>query len=515
MRFEPYRNQNTPDLSDPQAMATFRQALAAVKDQLGQDYPLVIDGKPLMKPDVLTSLSPSNTAVVVGRSAKAEGPEIEKAMDAAQAAYATWSRLGMETRSRHVMRLAAAMRRRMYELAAWHVYEVGKNFEEALGDVAEAIDFCEYYARSVQDYAGPLTTHSRPDEDNVSYYRPVGVGVVIPPWNFPLAILTGMTAGPVVVGNTVIIKPAPSTPVIGYKFMECVAEAGFPAGVINLLTGEDADLGDALVDHPKTRFINFTGSVATGVRIHERAAKLQPGQNFLKRVTLEMGGKDALIVDASADLDLALDVAVGGGFGFQGQKCSAPSRLIVVDDVYREFVDRFVAAAGELTLGAADENPDLAAVINEKQYRKILGYIERGKGEGKLALGGGTGPDHGYYIAPTIFVDVPPSTSIAQEEIFGPVAAVIRAKDFEEALDIANGTIYGLTGGVISRDAAHLRRARDAFDVGNLYLNRKITGALVGVQPFGGFKMSGNNVKAGGPDYLRNFVEMKSIAERL
>jgi 1-pyrroline-5-carboxylate dehydrogenase len=420
----------------------------------------------------------------------------------------------MAHRARALVKLAAVLRRRRDELAAWEVFEAGKNYLEAVADVAEAIDFCEYYARQALELEGPLATYDFPGEENTSHLRALGVGVVIPPWNFLLAILVGTTVGPVVVGNTVIVKPSPSTPIIAQKFMECVAEAGFPAGVINLLTGEDVDLGDALVDHPRTRFINFTGSVATGLRINERAAKVHPGQNWLKRVFAEMGGKDALIVDETADLDLAADAAVAGAFGFQGQKCSAMSRLIVVEAVFDQMLEKFLERARRLRVGPAEENADVAAVINQKQFDKILAYIETGKQEARLVLGGGRAEGPGYYIQPTVFAGVPQSATIACEEIFGPVVSVMRARDFDHALEIGNATMYGLTGGLCSRERLRIERAREEFEVGNLYINRKITGALVGVQPFGGFKMSGTNAKAGGPDYLRGFMEMKTVTER-
>jgi len=429
-------------------------------------------------------------------------------------AFESWSRLPMAHRARTLVKLAAVLRRRREELAAWEVFEAGKNYLEAVADVAEAIDFCEYYARQSLKLAGPLPTYDVPGEENTSHLRALGVGVVIPPWNFLLAILVGTAVGPVVVGNTVILKPSPSTPIIAQKFMECVDEAGFPPGVINLLTGEDADLGDALVDHPRTRFINFTGSVATGMRINERAAKVHAGQNWLKRVFTEMGGKDALIVDETADLDLAVNAAVASGFGFQGQKCSAMSRLIVVEAVYDVVLEKFLERARALRLGPAEQNADVAAVINRKQYDKILAYIETGKLEARLVLGGGPGEGKGYFIQPTVFADVPQSATIACEEIFGPVVSVMKARDFDHAIELANATMYGLTGGLCSRDRMRIERAREAFDVGNLYVNRKITGALVGVQPFGGFKMSGTNAKAGGPDYLRGFMEMKTVTER-
>jgi 1-pyrroline-5-carboxylate dehydrogenase len=513
--FEAYKTEPYSDFSQPEVVSAYKHALEKVRAQLGQDYPLIIGGERVTTDHgFLTSVNPCNTEEVVGRSAKAKRKEVEKAMNAAWKAYESWSRLDMEHRARALMKLAAVMRRRKFELAAWETLEASKNYAEAEADVAEAIDFCEYYARQALKLIGPLETHDYPGEENSSSLIPIGVGVVIPPWNFLLAILVGTAVGPVVVGNTVIIKPSPDTPIIAQKFMECVAEAGFPPGVINLVTGADADIGDLLVDHPRTRFINFTGSLETGLRIHERAAKLQPGQKWLKKVYAELGGKDALIVDETADLEMAAEAAVASAFSFQGQKCSALSRLIVADEVYDALLERVVARTEKLTLGPAEENSDVGAVINQKAVDKIVGYIENGKTEARLVLGGGRGDEVGYFIEPTVFADVPQSASIACEEIFGPVLSVMKARDFDHALEIANATVYGLTGGVISKDRARLERARRDFHVGNLYLNRKITGALVGVQPFGGFNLSGTNAKAGGPDYLRLFMEMKTVSER-
>ncbi|MDZ7703855.1 MAG: L-glutamate gamma-semialdehyde dehydrogenase [Trueperaceae bacterium] len=512
--FEPYRNEPYLDYSQPEALALYQAALHQVKSELGHDYPLVIGGETIDTGDYLTSLNPSKSDEVVGRSAKAQPKEIDRAMDAAWDAYRSWSRVPMAQRARTLMKLAVVMKRRKLELCAWETFEAGKNYLEADADVSEAIDFVEYYARQSLGLADPLKTYDYPGEENTSFLQPIGVGVVIPPWNFLLAIMVGTAVGPVVVGNTVIVKPSPDTVIIAQKFMECVQEAGFPPGVINLVTGADADIGDYLVDHARTRFINFTGSMQTGMRIHERAAKVQPGQKWLKKTFLEMGGKDALIVDETADLDLAAQAAVASGFGFQGQKCSAMSRLIVVEEVYDELLERFVAGTNKLEMGPADQNPDLAAVINQRAVDKIMRYIDQGKVEARLVAGGERGDPSGYFIQPTIFADVPQSATIACEEIFGPVVAVMKAKDFDHALQIANSTMFGLTGGVISKDRSRLERAREEFDVGNLYLNRKITGALVGVQPFGGFFLSGTNAKAGGPDYLRLFMEMKTVTER-
>ena len=514
--FEAYKNEPyssyTPD--QPEAIAAYKEALESVRSQLGQDYAFYIGGEAVHTDDYLTSLNPSDLDVVVGRTSKATKKHVEKAMNAAWAAYEDWSDWSMEARARTLIKLAAVMRRRKLELSAWMTFEAGKNYVEAEADVAEGIDFCEYYAREALKLDGPLHQFDYQGEENSSFLMPIGAGVVIPPWNFPFAILAGMAVGPVVVGNTVVIKPSPSTPIIAQKFMECVHEAGFPGGVINLLVGDDDVLGDALVDHTRTRFINFTGSLNTGMRINERAAKVQPGQKWFKKVFAELGGKDALIIDETADTEFAAEAAVASGFGFQGQKCSAMSRLIVVEDVYDEVLEKVKHKVAALTVGPAEENPNVAAVINEAAVEKVEHYLELGKVEAKLVAGGERAEGNGYFIQPTVFADVPQAATIACEEIFGPVIAVMKAKDFDHALQIANSTVYGLTGGVISKDRSRLEKARKEFSVGNLYLNRKITGALVGVQPFGGFNLSGMNAKAGGPDYLRLFMEMKTVAER-
>jgi 1-pyrroline-5-carboxylate dehydrogenase len=340
--------------------------------------------------------------------------------------------------------------------------------------------------------------------------------VVISPWNFPLAILVGMTMGPVAAGNTVVLKPSSQTPMVAAAFMEAVAAAGIASGVINFLPGTGGEVGDYLVDHPRCRFINFTGSKEVGLRIGVRAAAIHPGQPWLKRVCLEMGGKDAMVVDETADLEAATLAVVQSAFGFQGQKCSAASRLIVIEEIYDILLERLAAATKALQVGPAEENFPVAAVISEEQHRKILTEIDKGKTEAKLVVGGkALDLDGGYFIEPTIFTEVPPDSRLGQYEIFGPVLSVIRARDFDDAVRIFNGTEYGLTGGLFSRNSERIERARCEFDVGNLYINRGITGARVGVQPFGGFKMSGTNAKAGGPDYVRLFLEMKTVAEKI
>jgi 1-pyrroline-5-carboxylate dehydrogenase len=512
--FEPYAPTPYSDFSDPAALERYRSALAAVQGRLGASYPLTIGGAAVDTGNYLDSYDPGDSERLVGRSAKAGPTEIDRAMDAAWTAFADWSTWSAEARARAVMALVGVMRSRAWELAAWMTYEAGKNYREAEADVAEAIDFSDYYAREALRLDGPLPTYPYAGEENVTTLHPMGAGVVIPPWNFPLAILVGSAVAPVAAGNTVVIKPSPNTPIIAQQFMECVAAAGFPPGVFNLLTGDDAVLGDALVDHPRTRFINFTGSVVTGLRINERAAKVQPGQRFIKRVFLELGGKDGLIVDETFDLDEAAKLAVASGFGFQGQKCSAMSRLIVTATAYDGLLERFVERANALSIGHAERNADVNAVINAAAVAKIEHYQAMGREEGRLALGGGRAEGPGHYFQPTVFADVPPSSAVACEEIFGPVVSVMRARDFDHAIELANGTMFGLTGGLLSRSRERLERARREIQVGNLYLNRTITGALVGVQPFGGFKLSGTNSKGGGPDYLRLFVEAKTVTER-
>ncbi|MDF1522668.1 MAG: L-glutamate gamma-semialdehyde dehydrogenase, partial [Trueperaceae bacterium] len=495
----------------------YRAALAEVEGRLGRTWPLVLGGERIKTATTIASVDPCRPDRVVGHAAAAGASEVDRAYAAAEAAFPVWSGWSAAERARALYRLAAVMRRRKLELCAWETFEAGKNFREADADVAEAMDFVEYYARSALRLEEPLVTHPWPGEQNVTTLEPIGVGLVIPPWNFLLAILVGSSMGPVAAGNTVVLKPSPQTPVIAGVFMECIDEAGWPAGVVNLITGADADIGDRLVDDPRARFINFTGSVATGLRIHQRAAAVQPGQRHLKKTFMELGGKDAMIVDETADLDVAVTAAVQGGFGFNGQKCSAMSRLILVDEVHDEVLERFVAAAGRLRVGRAVDDADVTAVISERQFDKVVGYARLGAEEGRVVLGGGPAadrPDGGWYVAPTIVADVAPHARLAQEEVFGPVVAVIRARDFDHALRIANDTDFGLTGGLVSRSRARLEQARREFKVGNLYFNRKITGALVGVQPFGGFKLSGTNSKGGGPDYLRLFVEARTVTER-
>ena len=414
-----------------------------------------------------------------------------------------------------LLKTAALMRAKQHVFSATMVYEAGKTWPEAYADTAEAIDFIEYYAREAMRLAGPHPLPRLAGEDNELMYMPMGVGIVIPPWNFPLAITTGMTAAALVTGNTVLLKPASLTPVVAARMVEAFTEAGLPPGVLNFVPGSGAEIGDFLVAHPRTRFISFTGSREVGTHIYALASTVQQEQRWLKRVVAEMGGKDAIIVDDSADLDAAASGITVSAYGFQGQKCSAASRAIVLEPVYQQVLGLVAEKTEALRLGPAeDPSSQVAAVIDQSQYDKVLSYVSVGHQEGRLVVGGEPNGQDGWYIQPTVFADVPETGRLAQEEIFGPLLSVVRARDYTHALAIANGTEYGLTGGVYSRNRRHLEQARAEFQVGNLYFNRKITGAMVGAQPFGGFDMSGTDSKAGGPDYLQLFLQAKVVVER-
>jgi 1-pyrroline-5-carboxylate dehydrogenase len=439
-----------------------------------------------------------------------------RAIENANQTFQSWRKVPAEQRAAYLFKAADEMRRRKLELSAWLVYEVSKSWAEADGDIAEAIDFCEFYGREMLRLAGPQPVVQLPGEQDEMHYIPLGTGVAIPPWNFPGAIMVGLVVAPVVAGNTVVLKPASTSPIIAAKFIEVLEAVGLPPGVVNFLPGPGGSVGDALVDHPKTRFIAFTGSKEIGLRIFERASRLQPGQRWLKRTVLEMGGKDTIVVDETADLDTAADGIVASAFGFQGQKCSACSRVVAVEPVYDQLLAKVVERTRRLVVGDPTERGTfMGAVIDQKSRDKIRQYIEIGKQEGRVVHGGEVQGDGGFFVQPTIVADVAPEAKLSQEEIFGPVLAFIKAGDYDEALDVANNTEYGLTGGVYSRDRERLARARDDFHVGNLYLNRKITGAMVGAHPFGGFNMSGTDSKTGGKDYLLLFLQGKSIAEKV
>lgn len=516
MAIPEYRNEPLTNFALPENRAAQQQALEQVTAQLGQRYPLVIGGEPVWTEKMIESRSPSDPDLLVGSSASAGVAEAERALVAADKAFPAWRRTAPEARARVLQRAAAIVRRRRFEFNAWLVQEVGKPWAEADADVAEAIDFMEYYARQMLKLAGPQPVAAYPGEENEFSYIPLGVGVVHPPFNFPLAILVGMTTAAIVAGNTVVVKPSAHAPVVAYKFYEVLKEAGLPDGVVNYLPGDPVEIGDILTTHPLVRFINFTGSAAVGAMLYEKASKVQPGQKFLRRVVAEMGGKDAIVVAADADLDAAAEGIVTSAFGFSGQKCSACSRVIAEESIYDALLEKVVERTKALKLGpATDPETQMGPVIILGARERILQYVEIGKSEGRLLLGGKPVEGvPGFMLEPTIIADVDPNSRLAQEEIFGPVLAFMKARDFAEAIEIANNTQYGLTGGVYSRSRENLEYARREFMVGNLYFNRKITGALVGVQPFGGFNMSGTDSKAGGPDYLLLFMQGKSVTER-
>jgi 1-pyrroline-5-carboxylate dehydrogenase len=516
MELPEFRNEPFTDFSKPENAAAMERALAEVKGQFAKTYPLIIGGEKITTDKTIDSINPANPSQVVGRVASATVELANRAIDVAHEAFHSWRKVPAPQRAEYLFKAAAELRRRKLELSAWMVYEVSKSWVEADGDIAESIDFCEYYGREMLRLAGPQKLHPLPGEDDQLQYVPLGAGVAIPPWNFPGAIMIGLVVAPVVAGNTVVLKPASTSPIIAAKFMEVLETVGLPPGVVNFLPGPGGSVGDALVDHPKTRFIAFTGSKEVGLRIFERAAKVHPGQRWLKRTVLEMGGKDTIVVDETADLDAAAEGVVASAFGFQGQKCSACSRVVAVEPIYDQLLEKVVERARKLSVGdPAEHGTFMGAVIDNKSRDKIKEYIEIGKQEGRLLFGGEVQEQGGYFVPPTIVADVAPDSRLSQEEIFGPVLAAIKARNYDEALEIANNTEYGLTGGVYSQDQQRLARAREDFHVGNLYLNRKITGAMVGAHPFGGFNMSGTDSKTGGPDYLLLFLQGKSIAQKV
>jgi 1-pyrroline-5-carboxylate dehydrogenase len=515
--FAPFVNEPFLNFADADVRYPMLEALAGVRARLGREYDLVIGGKRIKTEAKIVSFNPARPAEVVGIHQRADERHVGPAMQAAQAAFATWSRTPAAERAALLTRTAGLVRARKLELCAWLVYEVGKNWAEADADVGETIDFLEFYAREALRLDAATTPIQLPGERNQLRYIPLGVGAVIPPWNFPLAIMAGMTSAAIVCGNTVILKPSGDAPTIAAIFFSLLEEAGLPAGVVNFCPGAGAKFGSALVAHPQTRFIAFTGSKAVGLEIHESAARTQPGQHFIKRTILEMGGKDSILVEPDCDLDAAVEGVVASAFGFNGQKCSACSRAIVAAEIYDPFCEKLSARVAAIRQGDPAENFYAGPVINQSAYKQILDYIEVGKSEGRLIAGGHRveTPEGGFYIAPTVIADVAPTARISLEEIFGPVLAVIKSTSFDDALAIANNTEYGLTGALYSTSSAKLDRAREEFHVGNLYFNRKCTGAMVGAHPFGGFNMSGTDSKAGGPDYLLLFTQAKSIAEKL
>ena len=517
MKLPDFRNEPLSDFKgNPKQFRAMQEAVEGVRKELGQEYDLVIGGQRIKTQEKFSSYNPAQQDEVVGVFSKGNAELAERAILNADETFRTWSRSPAEARVELLLAAAKILRNRKFYYAAWMVFEVGKSWAEADADVAESIDFCEYYCREMLRLANPQPLTPVPGEKNFLRYIPLGVGVVIPPWNFPLAIMAGMTGASIVAGNTVVLKPSSDSPTIAYKFIEILEQAGMPPGVVNFVPGPGGAVGNVLVSHPRTRFIAFTGSKEVGLGINELAARHVPGQIWVKRVVVEMGGKDSIIVDSETDLDAAAEGVTASAFGFQGQKCSACSRAIVVESVYETFLQKLKVCVEKIKVGPPDDpTTHMGPVINAAARKSILEYIATGKEEGRVITGGGESSGPGHFIQPTVIADVSPKSRIAQEEIFGPVLAVIKAKNFDEALEIANNTEFGLTGAVYTKDRLKLEKAMNEFHAGNLYLNRKCTGAMVGAHPFGGFNMSGTDSKAGGPDYLLLFTQAKTIAEKV
>jgi 1-pyrroline-5-carboxylate dehydrogenase len=511
-----FRNEPLTDFSDLKNREAMQRALAAIRARFGKTHPLVLGGERIACAGTFVSTNPSNPSEVVGHFAKATEAEAQKAIDAALAAFPAWAHLPAEERGTVLLRAARILREKKHLMSALMVLEAGKSWVEADADTAEAIDFMDFYGREAMRYGGPQPLTALPGEMNELAYIPIGVIAVIPPWNFPCAILTGMTTAAMAAGNTVVLKPASDTPMIGQLVFEILEEAGTPPGVVNFLTGPGRIAGDFLVRHKDVRAIAFTGSMEVGLEINRKAAEMARGQIWVKRTILEMGGKDCMVIDETADLAAAARDIVASAFGYQGQKCSAGSRAIIVDKVYDEVLAKSVALTKELVIGPTDvfENK-IGPVISASAEKTIMRYIEIGSREGRILAGGSKAPGAGFFIQPTLVADVDRNAVVAQEEIFGPVVAFIRAKDWKDAIDAANGTIYGLTGAFCSNVRERIAYAKRHFHVGNLYFNRKCTGALVGAHPFGGFNMSGTDSKAGGRDYLALFSQAKLWSEKL
>ncbi|KOP70457.1 1-pyrroline-5-carboxylate dehydrogenase [Bacillus sp. FJAT-21351] len=511
-----YKHEPFTDFTLEENKKEFSKALETVQAELGKDYPLVIGEELITTDEKIVSINPANKVEIIGRVSKTNQELAEKAMQTALSTFNKWKKEDPEARANILFRAADIIRRRKHEFSGYLVKEAGKPWNEADADTAEAIDFLEFYARQMLQLKDGVPVQSREGEENKFNYIPLGVGIIISPFNFPLAIMAGTAAAAIVTGNTILLKPADATPVVAAKFVEVMEEAGLPKGVLNFIPGVTPEIGDYLVEHPKTRFVSFTGSREVGCRIYEKASKVQPGQKWLKRVIAEMGGKDTVVVDKDADLDLAASSIVYSAFGFSGQKCSAGSRAVVHQDVYDIVLEKAVALTKTLKVGnPEDVSTYMGPVSHEASYNKVLSYIEIGKEEGRLMTGGEADDSKGYFIQPTIFADVDEKARLMQEEIFGPVVAFCKARDFDHMMEIANNTDYALTGALLSNTPDHIERAKEEFHVGNLYFNRGCTGAIVGYHPFGGFNMSGTDSKAGGPDYLILHMQAKTTSTAL
>jgi 1-pyrroline-5-carboxylate dehydrogenase len=513
----PFQNEPFLDFADPAEVERMRQAVAAVGRALGRSYPLRIGGERVETPSTFVSRSPENPDEVVGVLAKATPDDVERAIAAAARAFPAWSRVPAWDRAALLLRAGHILRTRRREMLGWLAYEVGKNWSQGDGEVAEAIDHFEWNARAILEWDRGKPIQPLWSEFNEYRYIPLGVGVVISPWNFPTTLPLGMVVAAIAAGNTVVLKPAEDASVIAHKLLDVLEEAGLPAGVVNLVTGAGSEIGTALVTDPRVRFVAFVGSKEVGVRIHREASGLQPGQTTLRRVMTEMGGKNATVVAADADFDWAVSEVAQAAFGYQGQKCSATSRVIVEAPLYERFVEALAAKAEALAraAGPATENAPFGPVINEAAVRKILSYVARAPEEGRAVVPGGRMERPGFYVQPAVVADVAPTARLFREEIFGPVVSVTPCRTFEEGIDLANDSDYALTGSVFARDPARLAYARERFYVGNLYLNRSSTGAMAGVHPFGGYRGSGTGPKVGGPDYLGFYLQAQTITEKV
>jgi 1-pyrroline-5-carboxylate dehydrogenase len=511
-----FTNEPFIDFSKPENRKAMEAALKKVASEFGKEYPSWLNGQRVTTAEKRMSTNPSRPMEIIGIFQHASADMAKQAVEAAGKYFDTWKKVPAQERAKYIFRAAHLIRERKFDLAALVCYEVGKTWPEADAEIAETIDFLEFYGREMLRLAEPQKLTPMRGERNYLVYIPLGVGVIIPPWNFPCAIMAGLVAASLVTGNTVVLKPASDSPTIAAKFVDILYEAGIPKEAVNFISGAGGAVGDALVTHPKTRYIGFTGSKEVGLRISELAGKAMPGQIWIKRTVLEMGGKDGIVVDEEADIDSAVEGTVQAAFGYQGQKCSACSRVIVSEKIYDTFVQKLVDRTKKISIGPSDDpNNYMGPVVSASAMKTILDYIEIGKREGKLLTGGKRAAGDGYFIEPTIIADVDPKARLAQEEVFGPVLAVIKAKNYDHALEIANNTEFGLTGAVYSKNPEKIKKAEESFHVGNLYLNRKCTGAMVGAHPFGGFNMSGTDSKTGGKDYLLLFLQAKSVAEKV